>query len=237
MPSVNLFSRLSNLWGGFLSLWIQDIEKKHPEIAYENTINNLTEKYAKLKHATASIIRRRDEIRRRLENEQRALAQIKKDLEAALATNQDDLAMICIQKQEAIQAVIDELMVDAERAEVDSEDAKAALLNVKAEIGKLRQEKDRMLAKMQSAEARIKIQEQLDGLSVDADVRALNAVRDHISNTVAEADLGKEVHQSDMDTRLTQLRKESVNISARAKLDELKRARQAASQQSSSKNM
>ena len=31
-----MWKRLTNLWKGFLSLWISDIEKEHPEIAYEN---------------------------------------------------------------------------------------------------------------------------------------------------------------------------------------------------------
>ena len=39
----------------------------------------------------------------------------------------------------------------------------------KAEIGKLKAEKDRMLAKLESAQARLKIQEQLDGLARLAD--------------------------------------------------------------------
>lgn len=237
MASANLFSRLGNLWTGFLSLWIQDMEKKHPEVAYENAINTLTEKYTKLKHATAAIIRRRDDIRRRLDTEQQSLARISNDLETALASNQDDLALICIQKQETIQTAIDDLMVEAGQAEGDADDAKGALLNVKSEIAKLRSEKDRMLAKMHSAEARIKIQDQLEGLSVDSDVQALNSVRDHIQDTIAEANLSKEVQQSDLDTRLAELRKEGANISAQAKLDELKKVRQAASQQAASKTM
>ena len=57
-----MFKRLANLWKGFLSLWISDIEKEHPEIAYENAINSMVEKYSKLKTATAGIIRRREDI-------------------------------------------------------------------------------------------------------------------------------------------------------------------------------
>ena len=53
-----------------------------------------------------------------------------------------------------------------------------------------------MLAKMQSAQARIRIQEQLDGLSVDADVKALDNVREHIKNTIAEANLGQELAET-----------------------------------------
>ena len=35
MAEVGLFKRLGNLWKGFLSIWISDVEKEHPEIAYE----------------------------------------------------------------------------------------------------------------------------------------------------------------------------------------------------------
>ena len=59
-----------------------------------------------------------------------------------------------------------------------------------------------MLAKMQSAQARIKIQEQLDGLSVDAEVKALDNVREHIKTTIAEANLGRELSESSLDARL-----------------------------------
>ena len=62
---IGFFSRLANLWKGFVSLWISDVEKKHPEIAYENAINSMVAKYAKLKSATASIIRRRDDVTER----------------------------------------------------------------------------------------------------------------------------------------------------------------------------
>ena len=58
MANVGFFARIGNLWKGFLSIWISDVEKEHPEIAYENAINSMVEKYTKLKTATASIIRR-----------------------------------------------------------------------------------------------------------------------------------------------------------------------------------
>lgn len=227
MASINFFDRLGNLWRGFVSLWIADVEKKHPEIAYENAINSLIGKYTKLKSATAAIIRRRDEIDHRVENERKALAAIASDLEAALATNQDDLALVLLQKKSAVEAELSGLAAEAEQAKVDADDAKNALLSVKSEIDKLKSERDRMLAKMQSAQARIQVQSQLDGLSVEADVQALDKVRDHIKNTISEANLGKELRDSDLDVRLDKLRQQSGSITARAQLDELKRQRAA----------
>ncbi len=230
MASSNFFGRLSNLWSGFVSLWVSDVEKKHPEIAYENAINGLVSKYAKLKSATASIIRRREDITERMTRERTEFEQVKADLEAALQGGQDDLAIVLIEKKNAMAKELEGLDGELQQAKVDAEDAKNSLMAVKTEIGKLKAEKDRMLAKMQSAQARIQIQSQIEGLSVDAEVKALDTVRDHIKNTVAEANLGKELHHSDLDTRLSELRQKSGSVSAKAELESLKNARAAQAQ-------
>lgn len=227
MADSNFLARLSNLWSGFVSLWITDVEKRHPEIAYQNSIDSMISKYDKLKAATAAIIRRRQDIEARLTREESDLASISRDLETAVATGQDDLAVVLIQKKNALSASVASLKGEKDLATRDAEDAKSSLLQVKGEIDKLKAEKDRMLAQMQSAQARIQINDQLEGLSVDAEVRALDNVRDHIKNTVAQANLGNELRNSDLDVRLAQLRQSSGAVTARQELEELKRARAA----------
>ena len=227
MADINFLGRLSNLWSGFVSLWITDVEKRHPEIAYQNAIDSMIEKYGKLKSATAAIMRRREEISTRLENERGELAAISADLNAALATGQDELGIVLIQKKNALEASVKTLEQEMEQARNDAQEAKDSLLGVKSEIQKLKDEKDRMLAQMQSAQARLKIQNQLEGLSVDAEVRALDNVREHIKNTVAEAKMGSELRDSDLDVKLARLRQSSGAITARQQLEEMKRARAA----------
>src|SRR6185503_13755778 len=122
------FGRLSNLWKGFLSIWISDIEKEHPEIAYENAINSMVGKYAKLKSATAAIIRRREDMDERF-----------KQTNADLASTEAQL-----------NADLEELKGDMETARSDADSAKTSLIGVQSEIRKLKAERDTMLAKMQS---------------------------------------------------------------------------------------
>ncbi len=227
MAQINLIARVANLWQGFVSLWLTDVEKRHPEIAYQNAIDSMIGKYDKLKMATASILRRREDISVRLDKARRELAAVETDLNAALATDQDNLAVVLIQKKNALDAAIAELSAESEQASADAEDAKSSLIQVKNEIQKLKDEKDRMLAQMASAEARVKIQNQLEGLSVDAEVRALDNVREHIKNTVAQAKMGQELRESDLDVQLSKLRQSSGSVTARQQLDELKRARAA----------
>lgn len=227
MSDINFLGRLSNLWSGFVSLWIEDVEKRHPEIAYQNSIDSMIGKYSKLKAATASIIRRRQDVEARLQAEQAELASIAADLEGAIATGQDDLAVVLIQKKNALDTSVAALEADMKVALTDADDAKDSLLQVKGEIDKLKAEKDRMLAQMHSAQARVSIQNQLEGLSVDAEVRALSNVREHIKNTVAEANLGQELRSSDLDVRLAKLRQSSGAVTAKQQLDEMKKARAA----------
>ena len=112
-----------------------------------------------------------------------------------------------------------------DQAIADAEKVKASLNDVKADIQKLKGEKDRMMAKFHSAEARNKINEQLEGISLDADVEALENVREHINNTVAEANLGDELKENDIDNRLAALRRDSGKVSAKKKLEALKAER------------
>jgi phage shock protein A len=229
MAGIGFFQRLGNLWRGFLSIWISDIEKEHPEIAYENAINSMVEKYSKLKSATAAIIRRREDIDERLKKSTKDLAQTELELNTAVETNQDDLAVVLIQRKNALTQEAAELQGDLATASKDADAAKQSLLNVQGEIRKLKAERDVMLARMQSAQARIRIQEQLDGLSVDADVKALDNVREHIKNTIAEANLGQELSGSSLDARLAALKTQAGDVQAKQQLAELK-AKKAAQQ-------
>lgn len=224
MADAGFFSRLSNLWKGFVGLWISDLEKEHPEIAYENAINSMIEKYSKLKKATAAIIRRREEVSERLALQSKELAQVAADLNVAVETSQDDLAVVLIQKKNALEKEVAELKGDLDAAQKDADSAKSSLMAVQSEIKKLKAEKDNMLAKMASAQARIRINDQLEGLSVDAEVKALDNVREHIKNTIAQANLGAELKSTDLDQRLAGLRQQSGDVTAKQQLAELKAA-------------
>lgn len=223
--SLNIFSRLANLVRGFMSLFVTGIEQQHPEIAYENAINTMIEKYNKLKNATAGLIRLREDAADRLQKAQAQQHELTAMLEQAMAEGQDDIAVELIERKDAIDAEIASLQAEMEAAEKDVGTAKTALTEVKGEISKLKAEKDRMLAKMQSAQARVRIQDQLEGLSVDAELRALENVRTGIKDTIAKAKLGDELRESDLDVRLKSLRTNSSKASARNKLEALKKER------------
>src|SRR5204862_486432 len=174
---------------------------------------------------------RREDLDDRFKKATAEMQQTEAELNTAVETNQDDLSLVLIQKKNQLAAEITELKSDMESAHSDADSAKSSLISVQSEIKKLKAERDSMLAKMQSAQARLKIQEQLDGLSVDDEVRALDNVRSHIKNTIAEANLTKELSDSSLDSRLAALRTQTGDVTAKQELAALKARKQAQSAQ------
>jgi phage shock protein A len=76
---------------------------------------------------------------------------------------------------------------------------------------------------MASAEARIQVQETLDGLSTDADIQALEGVRTHIEKLQAEAEMGSELGDVSLDAKLEQIKAQARDSNAQSQLDALKR--------------
>ena len=84
-----------------------------------------------------------------------------------------------------------------------------------------------MLAAKANAEARIQIQETLDGLSTEADVKALDNVREGIQKLQAEADIGGELQDGSLDAKLAKIKEKAASSSAKQQLAEMKRQMEA----------
>ena len=222
--------RLWNVVKGFFSLFVSKVETDHPEIVYQNSIDSITTKAVQLRNAAAAIIRRRDELEDRYETKSRELKETEGQLQVAVNNGDEEVGTLLVEKLETLQSEVADLNVEYEQGKKDADDVKTALLRIQSERGKLIAEKDRMMGKLASADARVKIQEQLDGLSMDSDVKALDNVRTHIKNRIAAADLGKELNESSLDARLEKIKSQVGNVQAKSKFEELRKQHVAAQQ-------
>ena len=144
-------------------------------------------------------------------------------LPVAIEDGEDEVALLLIQKKDQLTAEIERLSAELQKVSEQAEEAKSGLIQFQGEIEKLKHEKESMLAKKANAEARISIQETLDGLSTDADVKALDNVREHISKLQAEADIGAEIEGESLDTKLKKIKAKAADSTARSQLEQMKR--------------
>lgn len=226
---MSFFVRIANLWKGFLSLFVGSIEEKHPEIAYENAINAMTEKFAKLKSATAGLVKHRTQLEVRISKHESELEEITLQVQVAVNANDDESAMVLLEKQGELEKALQEDRKELEQAGKDAETAKESLRAVAGEIDKLKRERDKVIAQIHDAQARIQIQEQLDGLSVDEEVKALQNVRDFAEKVKAEVKVGDELKESSLDSKLAKIKAQTGNLKAAQQLAALKAAKAGAS--------
>ncbi len=229
---MGLFDRLANVWHGFLSLWVSDIENRNPEAVYEAAIDERVRKHRDLKKAVSGIVYLRNKIAAELEQRERELKEVMTQLPVALEDGEDEVALVLIQKKDELTTQIEGLSAELTKISEQAEDSKKGLIAFQSEIEKLKREKDEMIAKKANAEARIKIQETLDGLSTDADVKALDNVRENIKKLQAEADVSTEVKGSSLDAKLDKIKDRAASSSAKSQLNEMKRQMEARKVQS-----
>jgi phage shock protein A len=220
---MGFFDRVANLWNGFWGLWISDREKANPAAVYEAAIDERIKKHRDLKKAVSGIVYLRNKLTDEKDSKEKELADINGQLPVALEQGDDEAALVLLTRKNELEKSLVDLRTELEKVSGQAEEAKQSLVAFQGEIEKLKRERDEMIARKATAEARIQIQESLEGLSTDADIKALDNVRDNIQKLQAEADTGAEIRGESLDTRLKKIRERATDASARTQLDELKK--------------
>ncbi|MBT3223331.1 MAG: PspA/IM30 family protein [Proteobacteria bacterium] len=220
---AGFFERLANVWKGFLSLWVSDVESRNPEAVYESAIDERVRKHRELKKAVSGIVYLRNKLSTELESKEKEMREVMMQLPVAIEDGEDEVALLLIQKKDQLTSEIERLSAELQKVSEQAEESKSGLIQFQGEIEKLKHEKESMLAKKANAEARLSIQETLDGLSTDADVKALDNVREHISKLQAEADIGAEIEGESLDKKLKKIKAKAADSTARSQLEQMKR--------------
>ncbi len=222
---MRLFARLQNLLRGLTAQWLGRREQRNPGAVYEAAIHERMERYGKLREAAAGVLYMRSKLSKELQFKSAELTRLRKQLEIAVDRDDDEVALSLIGRCDAVGAEVERLTGELTELTAEAEAAKRNLTTFQNEIARLRDEKVRMLARLANAQARLRLQGTLNGLSPDADIRALDAVRDHINRLVSEVQLARDGSDPELERRLGDIREAEASAAARAQLDELKRAR------------
>jgi phage shock protein A len=219
-----VLGRLFNYVSSRLGLWVSDREHENPRAVYEQAIHERLKRYAELKEAVAGILYLRNKLEAEIRDRRGEIARLAADAERAVRRSDESLAVAIVTHRH-------ELVEDLARAEQELEGlrneadaAKENLLHFREEIRSLEREKGRALAVFASARMRRQVRAAIDGLSVDADVRALEGVREHVAKLATEAHLDGELARgSDLRHRLAEIRGEARHEAARQEVEEIKR--------------
>jgi phage shock protein A len=224
---MGLWRRIINLIKAILYKNVKELEVEHAEAVYDAAIQKKIENFHQLKRAVGALVARREKLAVELEQNQREYKQVKQDLEAAIATNDTKLGPILLQKKEQLEDAIEKFKADLEQARTEVEEYKVALTEMQGSIQSLKAEKERILAQAASDKERIRIENELAGLSVEPELAALDNVREGLAKLRGEATISKELGETDVDRQLAKLRRAGAPVAAKARFAELVKQSQA----------
>jgi phage shock protein A len=205
--------------------WLRRGERRNPGAVYEQAIEDRGRQYRELKEAVAGILYMRNKLEAEIHERRIEIARLADDARGAVRRGQDDLSLALIESKQRLEGDLERTESELEAVRREADEAKTNLVRFRAEIRSLTREKGRMLAVLANALARRRLTEALDGLSVDADMRALDGVREQIARIATEGQLDRELAGSDdgLRVRLRAIREDARHDAARRELEELKR--------------
>ena len=217
--------RIMSLFGGKLRRWIKTRESRDPEAVYESAIADRVRRYQQLKAAAAGVIYMRSKLERDLKRKTDELVEVAEQAVQAADMNEDQCALILLRRKHELEAETERLREELTQLTTEAEDAKKNIVAFKDEIEKLKVEKVRMMARLRNAQARVRIQQALESLSTDEDVRSLEEVRESIQQMLAQAGVNRELHSAEVEEKLAEIRRRNAETKAQTELDDIKRRR------------
>ena len=205
--------------------WLRRGERRNPAAVYEQAIEDRSRQYRELKEAVAGILYMRNKLEAEIHERRIEIARLADDVRTAVRRGQDDFSLTLIESKQRLEGDLERAERELDGVRHEADEAKTNLVRFRAEVRSLVREKGRMLAALANALARRRLTEALEGLSVDADMRALDGVREQIARIATEGQLDRELAGSDdgLRVRLRAIRDDARHDAARRELEELKR--------------
>jgi len=220
---ASFFGRLFGLVRGGASHWLREREEQSPRAVYEHAIAERVRQYGELKEAVAGILFMRNKLEAELHERRAELAHTHEDIRRAVLRGDDAVGLALIQHKQLLVGETERAEREWSGLQREADEAKGNLLRFREEIRALERERGRTLATLANARARRRLRQAFEGLSVDADMRALESVRSHVARMVSEGELERELGVPDgVGERIRALRADAEQETARRELETLK---------------
>jgi phage shock protein A len=207
---------------GLFGHWLRGKEHESPEVVYEQAISERVRQYRELKGAVAGILYMRTKLEAEIAERRADIARLHDDVRRAVRRGQDEISLSLIAQKQTLFDELERAEEELQNTRKEAEEAKANLVRFRDEIRNLVREKGRMLATLANAKARRRLQVAIEGLSVDAEMDALENVREHIGRLSVEGRVDQELGDTNLRSRMLEFRNEARHEAARSELEQLK---------------
>jgi phage shock protein A len=223
--------RFWNLVRGLFWQGQRNLEKANPEAVYEMAILKMKSHYEKMQTAVGRLAAERNRLRSKVEEKQRALAEVRSDLEGALAEaqagNQEgtEIGEDLVLEKEQLETELDTLKQELSKSEALVADYLGKLRQIETQSKAMESKKDAMIAKLRSAEARKGFADMMSGMSTSSEEAAVTDMDKHIEGLTAQADIGEEMAGASREEKRQKLRQTAQARTSKSKFQAMLEAR------------
>jgi phage shock protein A len=209
----------------------RNLEKANPEAVYEMAILKMKSHYEKMQAAVGRLAAERNRLRSKVEEKQRALAEVRSDLEGALAEahagNQEgmEIGEDLVLEKEQLETELDTLKQELSKSEALVADYLGKLRQIETQSKAMESKKDAMIAKLRSAEARKGFADMMSGMSTSSEEAAVADMDKHIEGLAAQADIGEEMAGATREEKRQKLRQTAQARTSKSKFQAMLEAR------------
>lgn len=141
----------------------------------------------------------------------------------ALEAGNEDLARRALQDKKEHQRKADEFKEQYDHAKSNADELRRQLLEMKDEFEKMKNRKDTMIARAESAKAQKKINQTMSGFGKDSAAKGFERMNDKVLQLEAEAETSKELRSSSrsLDEELEALSRDDVDDELQALKEQL----------------
>jgi len=219
---MNIFNRIANLISGFFYSLVGGIEKSNPALVYEQAINNKIAQHKKLREAVANLTMLRNKTNSSLEDERKRLDEVEMFLENCLNEGDDENSLMLLEQKNELEERIIQLDNEAKTLNSQCEEAISSLTDHRDDIEKLKRERSFKLAQHKAAQLKNETFEKINGISEDADVKAIENIREQIDEDIAKSNLNTELVANSSSFKMKKFKSSSARLKAKKQLELLK---------------
>ena len=229
---MSVAGRFWNFVKGLFWQGQRNLEQSNPEAVYEMAIRKMKSNYQQMHTAVGRLAAERNRLRNLIEQKSDTLAEVERDLEAALAEaaagNPDaqELGEDLINEKEALEGEIGQVRGELSRSEALVADYLAKLRSLESKTKNLESRRDAMIAKLKSAEARKAFGDMMSGMSTSAEESAVSDIEGYIEGVSAQADISDEMSGATRDEKRRKLRESARTRASKSKFQAMLEARQ-----------
>jgi phage shock protein A len=186
-----------SFWAGMWGWLSKQTGDDEPSKVFQRAVEEFRERYRKTRDVVAAVIRERDAVRSELDRKKAEVAKLHQQARAAVKAKDDATALVCLEREKALERTVDELERQLGDLEQEASRARQALLKLDQEVDRLERDRQRATNLDQRARAHSELRDLVRDIEAGTESPALDRARSSLEHASLAQQIAHEMDSAD----------------------------------------